>query len=230
MSDTQGLSIKKIAGMIDHTLLAPGATRLEIADLCGEAKAHQIGQVCVAGANVGIAALELGGSAVGVCAVVGFPLGSNATAAKVFEARTAVADGATEIDMVMNIGMLKGRDDRSATQDIAAVVQAVAPTPVKVIIETALLTTEEKLVAVECVCDGGAAMVKTSTGFSTGGATVEDVRLLADAVNGRVSIKASGGIKDLATLLAMAKAGADRVGTSAGAEIMQEAAASARKQ
>jgi len=230
MVDTGDLSLAQIASMIDHTLLAPDATKLQIADLSGEAKAHQIGHVCVSGLNVATAAREVGGSSVEVCAVVGFPLGNGMTAVKVLEATTAVSDGATEIDMVMDIGSLKGGDDRTVTADIGAVVQAVAPVPVKVIIETSLLTTEEKLVAVECVVDGGAAMVKTSTGLSDRGATVEDIRLLAGAANGRISVKASGGIKDLATLLDMAKAGADRVGTSAGDHIMQEAAASIGKQ
>ncbi len=230
MADTDGRSLTQIASMIDHTLLAPGATKLQIADLCGQAKAHQIGHVCVSGLNVATAVREAGGSSVGVCAVVGFPLGNSMTSIKVLEAKTAVSDGAIEIDMVMDIGTLRGGDDRTVTADIEAVVQAVAPVPVKVIIETSLLTTEEKLVAVECVVDGGAAMVKTSTGFSDGGATVEDVRILAGAANDRIGVKASGGIKDLATFLSMARAGADRVGTSVGDHIMQEAAASLRKQ
>jgi len=164
----------------------------------------------------------LGDSKVGVCTVVGFPLGANLREAKAAEAAAAVSLGADEIDMVMNIGWLKAGADEFVVSDISRVVQAVPGRPVKVIIEACLLTDDEKRRATGLVIDAGAAFVKTSTGFSTGGATEADVRLLAETAEGRVEVKASGGIRDLATARLMLAAGATRLGTSSGVTIVEQ--------
>ncbi len=211
-----------IGRFIDHTLLKPDATLGQIERLCGEARQHRFFAVCVNGCHVEPARRWLAGSGVKVCTVVGFPLGATLTWAKAAEVRLALAAGAEELDMVMNIGWLKSGRNSAVREDIEAVVAAAAGRPVKVIIETALLTLEEKETAARLVVDAGAAFVKTCTGFSGGAATVEDVRLLVEASGGRIGVKASGGIRDLATARAMLAAGATRLGTSSGVAIVSE--------
>lgn len=210
------------ARLIDHTLLKPMATRGEIETLCREAVAHGFWSVCVAGAWVKTARAALGRHAVKVCAVVGFPLGNSATAAKAAETAAAVADGADEIDMVINIGALKSGDMTAVKDDIEAVVSAASGRPVKTILETCYLTDIEKVAAAKAAVTAGAGFVKTSTGFGSGGATVADVALLRAAVGPRVGVKASGGVRDLATAAAMVAAGATRLGTSSGVALTME--------
>jgi len=213
---------ESIARHIDHTLLKPEATVAQIESLCREAREFRFFSVCVNGCHIEPARRLLAGSGVKVVTVIGFPLGAMLTWAKAAETRLALAAGAEELDMVANIGWLKSGRSQAVREDIEAVVAAAAGRPVKVIIETALLSTEEKETAARLVVDAGAAFVKTSTGFSGGGATVEDVRLLAEATGGRVGVKASGGIKDLAAAQAMMAAGATRLGTSSGVVIVLE--------
>jgi deoxyribose-phosphate aldolase len=209
-----------VAGLIEHTLLRADATRLDVLRLCDEAREHGFAGVCVHPVHVTACAARLAGSGVAVVTVVGFPLGANRTETKVFEARAAVADGADEIDMVPMLGALREGDDAKVGDDVAEVVQAVAPCAVKVILETALLDDASKRRACAIARDAGAAFVKTSTGFGPGGATVDDVRLLRAAVGDALGVKASGGIRDAATARAMVEAGADRIGTSAGVAIV----------
>ena len=211
-----------IARLIDHTLLRPDATPRQIERLCGESVEHGFATVCVNSCHVPVCRKLVGTGPVGVCAVVGFPLGAGLREAKAYEAGTAVALGADEIDMVMNIGWLKSGVDELVVSDISRVVQAVPGRPVKVIIETCLLTEDEKERATGLVVRAGARFVKTSTGFSSGGATVEDVALLARVANGRIGVKASGGIRDLVTACRMVAAGATRIGTSSGVAIVAE--------
>jgi deoxyribose-phosphate aldolase len=211
-----------IARFIDHTLLKPDATPEQVVRLCAEAREHGFATVCVNSCHVPLCRRELGDGAAGVCTVVGFPLGANLRETKAAEAATAVSLGAAEIDMVMNIGWLKAGADEMVVSDISRVVQAVPGRPVKVIIETCLLTDDEKRRATGLVVDAGAAFVKTSTGFSTGGATEADVRLLAATAAGRAGVKASGGIRDLATARLMLTAGATRLGTSSGVKIVEQ--------
>lgn len=213
---------QSIARTIDHTLLKPNAVRSQVRDLCTEARQHGFATVCINPGYVPLAAVELASSGVGVCTVIGFPLGATLTRAKVAEVEAAVEAGATELDMVVNLGRLKDGDDRAVEEDIKAVVNAARGRPVKVIIEACLLTDAEKERATWLVMDAGAAFVKTSTGFSSGGATVEDVALLARVVDGAIGVKAAGGIRDLATARAMVEAGATRLGTSAGVKIVEE--------
>ena len=201
-----------LARYIDHTNLKPTATPEDIKNLCGEAKKFGFKAVCVNSCYVALASELLKGSDVLVCAVAGFPLGAMSTAAKKFEAEQAVKDGAGEIDMVMNIGLAKDGDWKGIEEDILAVKQAARGAVLKVIIETCYLTDEEKI----------AAFVKTSTGFGPAGATIEDVRLMKKAVEGKALVKAAGGVRDKATALAMIEAGADRLGTSNGVAIIQE--------
>lgn len=212
--------------MIDHTLLRPEATRGDVKRLCREAVACGFGAVCVNPAYVPVAARELAGSPVRVCTVVGFPLGATSTAAKVAEVKCAVADGAVEFDVVLNIGALKDRElpylENEIGEVVAAAREAGDDALVKVILETALLTGEEKLLGCHLAVGGGADFVKTSTGFGPGGATAADVRLLRSAVGTRLGVKAAGGIRDLATALEMVAAGANRIGTSSGVKIFQE--------
>lgn len=213
-----------IARFIDHTLLKPDATAGQVRRLCAEAREHRFCAVCVNPCHVPLAAAELEGTGVLVATVIGFPLGATLARAKAAEAAAAVELGAGELDMVMNIGALRdGRDD-IVRDDIAAVVAAARGRPVKVIIETCLLTDAEKRRATGLAIEAGAAFVKTSTGFSTGGATEPDVRLLAGAAAGRVGVKASGGIRDLAAARLMLAAGATRLGTSSGVEIVRQQA------
>lgn len=206
---------------IDHTLLKPETTRDQIDRIIEEAKTYHFKSVCVNPTHVEYAAQQLEGSDVLVCTVIGFPLGASTTETKAFETRDAIAKGADEIDMVINIGALKdGRDD-DVQRDIAAVVEAAQGHTVKVIIETVLLTDEEKVKASELSKAAGAHFVKTSTGFAGGGATPEDVKLMKDTVGDALAVKASGGVRNLDDFKAMLDAGATRVGASAGVQIMQ---------
>ncbi|HPF39038.1 MAG TPA: deoxyribose-phosphate aldolase [Phycisphaerae bacterium] len=223
---------KTIAGMIDHTLLKPDATRVDIKALCAEARIDAFASVCVNPIFVADAKAFLAGSDLDICTVIGFPLGANRTDIKEDEAARAIEDGATEIDMVMHIGALKGRDDLYVERDIAAVVEVCrnGGALCKVIFETCLLTDDEKLRACEAAIGAGADFVKTSTGFSKGGATVEDVALMYAAVNpAGLAVKASGGIRTLADFNAMVGAGATRIGASAGVTIVEEAAGKKKK-
>lgn len=207
---------------IDHTLLRADATSAEIEKLCREAVEYNFASVCVNGKYVSLAAKCVAGSGVGVAAVVGFPLGAMSSAAKAFEAAQAAADGATEIDMVIDIGAAKAGDFAAVESDVRAVVNSVSGRAiVKAIIETCLLTDDEKRAACRAAVAGGAAFVKTSTGFSTGGATVEDIRLMWETVGEGIGVKASGGIRDRAAAEAMIAAGATRIGASAGIKICE---------
>src|SRR4051812_979487 len=213
-----------VAGLIDHTLLKPDATREDIEKLCREAAEFRFATVCVNPAWVALAAARLRGTQVGVCSVVGFPLGATTADVKQFETRRAIFDGATEIDMVINVGALKSGDLRTVARDIEAVVEACRPCGVvsKVIIEAALLTDEEKVTASTLCKAAGADFVKTSTGFASGGATAADVALMRRVVGAEMGVKAAGGVRDLQGLQAMVAAGATRVGASAGVKIVQE--------
>lgn len=215
----------EVARYIDHTLLKPEATRAEVELLCQEARAFSFASVCVNPGWVKDCAVWLHGSPVRVCTVVGFPLGATLPDVKAYETRRAIFDGATEIDMVINIGALKSGDDEWVKRDVRAVVEAAheACAIVKVIIETALLTDEEKVRACVLAKEAGADFVKTSTGFSKGGATVDDIELMRRAVGADLGVKAAGGVKDLASAREMIAAGATRIGASAGVKIVQEA-------
>jgi len=219
------LTPERLAALIDHTLLKPEATPQQIAQLCAEAREHRFAAVCVNPVYVPLAADLLAGSEIEVATVVGFPLGATPTAVKVFETLQAIQGGATEIDMVLPIGLLKaGRYDKVA-QDINAVAQAAhaAGAIVKVILETALLTDEEKIAACLLSKHAGADFVKTSTGFGPGGATVEDVALMRRIVGPHLGVKAAGGIRTFAQAKAMVEAGANRLGASAGVRLVAEA-------
>ena len=212
-----------IAKMIDHTLLKPDATQQEIAQLCFEARKHGFASVCVNPTWVSLCAQLLQGSAVKVCTVIGFPLGATSSETKAFETETAIRQGATEIDMVINIGALKARDLDTVAKDIRGVVNAAHARGiiVKVIIETSLLTDEEKTIASLISKEAGADFVKTSTGFAGGGATVHDVELMRKAVGPQMGVKASGGVRTYEDAASMIKAGATRIGASAGVKIIQ---------
>src|SRR3972149_2369369 len=211
-----------VAKLIDHTLLKPDATPDQIAQLCYEARKYGFASVCVNPGYVKLCGDLLKGTEVKVCTVIGFPLGASAPDVKAFETETALRDGATEIDMVINIGALKGRDFTLVARDIAGVVKLAhaAGALVKVIIETALLTDEEKVTACLLAKEAGADYVKTSTGFSGGGATVADVALMRRVVGPEMGVKASGGVKDYADARSMMEAGATRIGASAGVKIV----------
>ena len=213
-----------VAAMIDHTLLKPDATRQEIEKLCREAAQFHFATVCVNPAWVSFCAGLLRGSGVGVCSVVGFPLGATPAEVKNFETRRAIFDGATEIDMVINIGALKSGDLKLVERDIAAVVGPCREAGVtsKVIIEAALLNDDEKIAASTLSKAAGADFVKTSTGFASGGATAADVALMRRVVGADMGVKAAGGVRDYEGLKAMVAAGATRVGASAGVKIVQE--------
>jgi deoxyribose-phosphate aldolase len=213
-----------VSGMIDHTLLKPDATRADIERLCREAAEFHFATVCVNPTWVATAARLLRGSGVGVCSVVGFPLGATPADAKNYETRRAIFDGATEIDMVINIGALKSGDLRTVERDIEAVVEPCRQCGVtsKVIIEAALLTDDEKITACTLAKAAAADFVKTSTGFASGGATAADVALMRRVVGADMGVKAAGGVRDLEGLKAMVAAGASRVGASAGVKIVQE--------
>lgn len=210
---------------IDHTLLKPEATKKQITKLCEEARQYDFASVCVNTCYVPLAKQLLAGSDVKVCCVVGFPLGAMDTVSKAFEAKTAVENGAKEVDMVINIGALKDKDYDYVTKDIAAVVEASKPAIVKVIIEACLLTDEEKVEACKCSMNAKAEFVKTSTGFSTHGATPEDVALMKKTVGNVCKVKAAGGVRSYDDAMKMIEAGADRLGCSAGIKVMEEAKA-----
>ncbi|EUJ32098.1 deoxyribose-phosphate aldolase [Listeria floridensis FSL S10-1187] len=209
-----------IAKMIDHTALKPETTKVQIETLIEEAKKYQFASVCVNPTWVKLAAEKLAGSDVDVCTVIGFPLGANTSSVKAFETKDAITNGATEVDMVINIGALKDRDDELVLNDIKAVVEAADGVLVKVIIETCLLTDEEKVRACELAVQAGADFVKTSTGFSTGGATVHDIQLMRETVGPNIGVKASGGVRTKDDVLKMIEAGATRIGASAGVAIV----------
>jgi deoxyribose-phosphate aldolase len=219
-------SARDWSSLIDHTLLKPEATDEDIRRLCEEAARYHFASVCVNPSWVRAAACNLSGTGVPVCTVVGFPLGATLPDVKAYEARRAILDGAREVDMVINIGALKSGDDCLVEQDIRSVVEAAHEYGVtcKVIIETALLTDEEKVRACLAAKRAGADFVKTSTGFSKGGATVADVALMRQTVGSELGVKASGGVKGLADARQMVEAGATRIGASVGVKIAQEAA------
>lgn len=211
-----------IASYIDHTLLKAEATEQQIIQLCKEAAEYNFASVCVNPAWVSTAAAQLANSTAKVCTVIGFPLGASTSEAKAFETTDAISKGAEEIDMVINIGALKSGNTELVKKDIEAVVNATAGKAiVKVIIETSLLTDEEKAVASRLTKEAGADFVKTSTGFSTGGATIADVKLMREAVGPKLGVKASGGVRSLEDVQAMVDAGATRIGASSGVQIMQ---------
>ena len=214
---------KKLAGMIDHTMLKPDATADKIAQLCFEARKYHFASVCVNPTNVKLCADLLRNSDVKVCTVIGFPLGATSTEVKVFETKNALENGATEIDMVINIGALKAGDNELVARDIREVVAVThaANALVKVIIEAALLSDDEKVVACLLAKEAGADFVKTSTGFSSGGATVHDVALMRRAVGPDLGVKAAGGIHTHEEAEQMIAAGATRIGASAGIKIIQ---------
>ncbi|WP_078597228.1 deoxyribose-phosphate aldolase [Evansella clarkii] len=213
----------ELAKMIDHTLLKPDVTKEQIVKLSEEAKEHEFASVCVNPAWVKTAYEILKDKPeVKVCTVIGFPLGASAPEVKAFETENAIANGAEEVDMVINIGALKDKDDEAVLNDIQAVVKAAEGKALtKVIIETSLLTEEEKVRACELAVKAGADYVKTSTGFSGGGATVEDIELMRKTVGPEIGVKASGGVRDKESAEAMVKAGATRIGASAGISIVQ---------
>jgi len=224
---------QELARLIDHTALKPDTTEARIRTLCEEARRYGFAAVCVNPCYVPLASELLRGSEVAVCTVVGFPLGANRTAIKAAEAEQAIRDGAAELDMVQNIGLLKSGRLREVLEDIRAVVEvARAARPpagrdrilVKVILETALLTDAEKETACRLALEAGADFVKTSTGFAGGGATVEDVALMRRVVGDRMGVKASGGIRTRAQAEALVAAGANRLGTSAGVALIQDTA------
>ncbi len=213
----------EIAAMIDHTLLKANATDDQIVKLCGEAKENRFASVCVNPCHVARAAELLKGSGIAVCTVIGFPLGAGTTETKVFETKDAIAKGANEVDMVIDVGALKsGRYDDVRGQ-IREVVTAANGTLVKVIIETCYLTDEEKVIACKASAEAGADYVKTSTGFGGGGATVEDVALMKKSIPASMKVKASGGIHTYAQAVALVEAGASRLGASAGITIVADA-------
>ncbi|MEX2785276.1 deoxyribose-phosphate aldolase [Streptococcus sp. H49] len=206
---------------IDHTLLKAESTQEQIEQLLSEAKRYHFASVCVNPTWVSLAADYLKDSDVNVCTVVGFPLGANTSAVKAFEAKEAVSAGADEIDMVINIGLLKSGHFEAVRKDIAEVVAASSGKLVKVIIETCLLTEEEKVKACQLALEAGADFVKTSTGFSTGGATVADVALMRQTVGDKAGVKAAGGARSYTDARAFIEAGATRIGTSAGVAILE---------
>ena len=216
-------SLADLAGTIDHTLLKPDATAAEIDQICREALEHRFASVCVNGTWVKRCAEILAGSTVATCSVIGFPLGAMAPEVKVYEARRAVEDGACEIDMVMNVGALKSKDEAFVRRDIAGVAEVChrLGAKLKVILETCLLTKDEIWRASVIAKEAGADFVKTSTGFSKGGATAEDIALMRSAVGPTLGVKASGGVRDAASAKAMIEAGATRLGASASVAIVR---------
>ncbi len=210
-----------LAPLIDHTLLKPDAAYSDIERLCAEAREFKFAAVCVNPCNVRLAANLLAGTTIKVCSVVGFPLGANKKEVKAYEARRAILDGATEIDMVMNIGALKSKDYKLVEEDMRMVKEVCGSRVItKVILETALLTDEEKIKACEIAKVSGMDFVKTSTGFGPGGATVADVKLMRSVVGEKIGVKASGGIRDMETAMKMVEAGATRIGASASVKIV----------
>jgi deoxyribose-phosphate aldolase len=215
--------MNNIASMIDHTLLKPDASQESIEKLCEEAKQNEFTAVCVNPSYIELCKEKLKDSKVKIATVIGFPLGANTKEVKAFETLDAINKGAEEVDMVINIGALKNKDYKAVKEDILAVVEAANNKAiVKVIIETSLLTEEEKIKACELSMEANADFVKTSTGFSTGGATVEDVKLMKSIVGDKLEVKASGGIRDSKTAKMMIEAGATRLGTSSGIKIIKD--------
>lgn len=216
------MQAEQLAGYFDHTLLKPAGTSSEVRKICDEAVEYGFISVCVNPVHVKMVKSILAATPVKVCSVVGFPLGANTSAVKAEETARAVAEGADEIDMVINVGALKDGNHHLVTEEIRGVVAAAGGRVVKVIIETCLLTEEEKITACKLAREAGAHFVKTSTGFAGGGATEEDVALMRKTVGESMGVKASGGIKSLDDARRMIAAGADRLGASAGVAIMQE--------
>jgi deoxyribose-phosphate aldolase len=216
---------RQVAALIDHTLLKPEVTRRDIDRICGEAIQRRFASVCVNPVFVPRVVAKLHDTPVKTCTVIGFPLGANLTAIKVAEAKAAVKEGAQELDMVIQLGALKAGDDELVAADIHAVAAAAhtGKAICKVIIETCLLTNEEKERACRLAVEAGADFVKTSTGFSSGGATLEDVALMRRVVGAKIGVKASGGVRSLNELLKMVEAGATRIGTSTGVKLVEEA-------
>jgi len=212
----------QIQDYIDHTILKPTATIQDIEQLCLEAKDNEFYAVCVNGCYVSLAKQELQNSAVKVAAVIGFPLGAMSTTAKVNEALDSVSNGADEIDMVINIGWLKSGKYELVEEEITKIKKAIGDTTLKVIIETCFLTEEEKIIATKATLNARADFVKTSTGFGTGGATLNDIKLMKSIVGNNVKIKASGGIKDKGTALKYIALGVSRIGTSSGVTIVSK--------
>lgn len=212
---------KQLGGMMDHTILKATATHEQVAEICREAIEIGAASVCVNPARVAQVKQALAGTDVKVCTVVGFPLGANTPEVKAFETTDAIANGAEEIDMVINIGALKDGDNALVLRDITAVVQAAKGTLVKVIIETCYLTEEEKVTACQLAMQAGADFVKTSTGFGTGGATAADVKLMRATVGNSMKVKASGGMRCYADVVPIIEAGADRLGVSASIIILE---------
>ncbi|MYL41724.1 deoxyribose-phosphate aldolase [Virgibacillus salexigens] len=214
--------IENLAKYIDHTQLKPETTKDKITQIVNEAKEHEFASVCVNPYWVPYCYEELKDTSVKVCTVIGFPLGATSTEVKVAETKQAIKDGATEVDMVINVGALKSGDDAPVKSDMEQVVNAASGKALsKVIIETSLLSNDEKIRACKLAKASGADFVKTSTGFSGGGATVEDIRLMRETVGPDMGVKASGGVRDLETTKAMIEAGATRIGASAGVSILQ---------
>lgn len=212
----------KLNKTIDHTILNADATKEAVIKVIDEAKKYEFASVCLEPCWVSLAAERLKDSNVKVCTVIGFPLGANTKTVKAFEAKEAVDNGADEVDMVLNIGALKSGDDALVLEDMKAVREAAKDAVVKVILETCLLTDDEKKKACALAKEAGLDFVKTSTGFSTAGATVEDVKLMREAVGDRMGVKASGGIRDTKTAEAMIAAGASRIGASKSIAIIGE--------
>lgn len=215
------LTPAQLAAYIDHTVLKPDASPAQIEKLCAEAREHKFFSVCVNGSWVAAARHFLDGSDVKVASVVGFPLGAMAADVKRYETEVAIDDGAHEIDVVLNVARLKAGDDKYVLRELIDVVEAADERTVKVILETCLLNDEEKVRACKLVVESGAHFVKTSTGFSTAGATIADVKLMRETVGPAFGVKASGGVRDAQTALAMIEAGATRLGTSSGIAIIQ---------
>lgn len=212
----------KIAKMIDHTNVKPDATQEDIERLCSQSGQYGFSCACVTPTNVEFAKKLLKNFDINVCAVIGFPLGATTSKTKAFETREAIEKGASELDMVMNIGALKSGIDEEVKDDISGVVEAADGHIVKVILETGLLNENEKIKACKLSMEARADYVKTSTGFGVSGATLDDIRLIKEVVGTKMGIKASGGIRDLKTALDMIEAGATRIGTSSGVQIMEE--------
>lgn len=212
---------QKLAKIIDHTLLKPEATQVQIEKICEEASTYQFASVCINPCWVSLVANKLDNSTIKTCTVIGFPLGATTTAAKISEAKIALNDGATELDLVINVGALKSLQYDLIKEEIQALVQLAHPQAiVKVILETCLLTDSEKIKVCQLCIESKADFVKTSTGFNSGGATIADVTLMRQCVGNKALIKASGGIRDYATAQAMIEAGANRLGTSASVSII----------
>lgn len=215
---------QQLAGMIDHTILKADASEAKVRKICEEALEYGFASVCINPANVSLASEMLKGSKVKVCTVIGFPLGANTSAVKAFEVDDAIKNGAQEVDMVINIAKLKDKDYEYVKNDIKAVVDASKGRALsKVIIETCLLTDEEKVKACQLAKEAGADYVKTSTGFSTGGSTPEDVKLMRETVGPEMGVKASGGVRTYEEAMAVIESGATRIGASAGIAIIEKA-------